>query len=106
MARRHRQLRVRDPDVFLLLPTTPLAHRHTRILRTIPVDQISFVVPVPRLAPRPARDEGWTFPPKTDHIKLNPDKKAPTGRPRLKTLKLRNFILHSSSIPRCATPIL
>src|SRR4029077_2435572 len=38
MSRRHRQLRVRDPDVFLFLPATPLAHRHARILRTTPVD--------------------------------------------------------------------
>src|SRR4029077_20157859 len=38
MSRRHRQLRVRNPDVFLLLPATPLAHRHARILRTLPVD--------------------------------------------------------------------
>src|SRR5258705_10213999 len=42
MSRRHRQLRVRDPDVFLLLPTTPLTHRHTRILRTVPVDHTVF----------------------------------------------------------------
>src|ERR1700730_12818776 len=38
MSRRHRQLRVRDPDVFLFPPATPLAHRHAGILRTIPVD--------------------------------------------------------------------
>jgi hypothetical protein len=38
MSGRHRQLRVRNPDVFLFLPATPLAHRHARILRTIPVD--------------------------------------------------------------------
>src|SRR6266849_9959699 len=42
MSRRHRQLRVRDPDVFLFLPATPLAHRHARILRTIPVDHTIF----------------------------------------------------------------
>src|ERR1700758_4565147 len=47
MSRRHRQLRVRDPDAFLLLSTTPLAHRHARILRTIPVDHtiICFTYP-------------------------------------------------------------
>src|ERR1700751_5757135 len=42
MPRRPRQLRVRNPDVFLLLPATPLAHRHARILRTIPVDHTIF----------------------------------------------------------------
>jgi hypothetical protein len=38
MPRRYRQLRVRDPDTFLLLPATPLAHRHTQHLceRLIP----------------------------------------------------------------------
>src|SRR5215472_7488571 len=49
MSRRHRQLRVRNPDVFLLLPAAPLAHRHARILRAIPVDHISYVVHVPDL---------------------------------------------------------
>jgi hypothetical protein len=38
MPRRYRQLRVRDPDTLLLLPATPLAHRHTQHLceRLIP----------------------------------------------------------------------
>jgi hypothetical protein len=49
MPRRHRQLRVRDPDVFLLLPATPLAHRHARILRTIPVDLTIFSFRYPDL---------------------------------------------------------
>ena len=49
MPRRHRQLRVRDPDVFLLLPATPLAHRHARILRTIPVDHTIFCFRYPDL---------------------------------------------------------
>src|SRR5882672_4131901 len=55
MSWRHCQLRVRDPDVFLLLPATPLAHRHAHILRTIPVDHTIFCFTVPRLAPRAAR---------------------------------------------------
>jgi hypothetical protein len=49
MSRRHRQLRVRDPDIFLLLPTTPLAHRHARILRTLPVDHTIFCFKYPDL---------------------------------------------------------
>src|SRR5262249_35298696 len=44
MARRHCQLRVCDPEVFLLLPATPLAHRHARILRTIPVDHTLYAI--------------------------------------------------------------
>src|SRR5438132_5090935 len=55
MSRRHRQLRVRDPDVFLLLPATPLAHRHARILRTIPCASHHRLFQVPRLSPRAAR---------------------------------------------------
>src|ERR1700719_729988 len=54
MSRRHRQLRVRDPDVFLFPPATPLAHRHARILRTIPVDHTISRFRY-RLATRPAR---------------------------------------------------
>ncbi|MGO8812263.1 MAG: hypothetical protein ACLQJF_22620, partial [Candidatus Sulfotelmatobacter sp.] len=38
-----------DPDVFLLLPATPLVHRHPRILRTIPVDHTTSFVHVPDL---------------------------------------------------------
>ena len=49
MPRRYRQLRMRDPDVFLLLPATPLVHRHARILRTIPVDHTTSFVHVPDL---------------------------------------------------------
>src|SRR5215472_8704058 len=49
MARRHCQLRVCDPKVFLLLPATPLAHRHARILRTIPVDHTLFCFTYPDL---------------------------------------------------------
>jgi hypothetical protein len=49
MARRHRQLGVCDPDVSLLLPATPLAHRHARILRTIPVHHTIFSFRYPDL---------------------------------------------------------
>src|ERR1022692_3898132 len=49
MPGRYRQLRMRNPDIFLLLPATPLAHRHARILRTIPVDHISFCFTYPDL---------------------------------------------------------
>src|SRR5215472_173828 len=49
MARCHCQLRVCDPEVFLLLPATPLAHRHARILRTIPVDHTLFCFTYPDL---------------------------------------------------------
>src|SRR6266568_990963 len=49
MPGRYRQLRMRDPDVFLLLPAASLAHCHARILRTIPVDHISFCFTYPDL---------------------------------------------------------
>jgi hypothetical protein len=49
MPRRYRQFRMRDPDVFLLLPATPLVHRHPRILRTFPVDHTSFCFMYPDL---------------------------------------------------------
>src|ERR1017187_1861158 len=39
------QLRVRDPQTFLLLPLLARAHRHARILRIIPVHPIIFFVP-------------------------------------------------------------
>src|SRR5262245_23208340 len=56
MARRHCQLRVCDPKVFLLLPATPLAHRHPRILRTIPVDHTLFCFTYPDLHHRLLRN--------------------------------------------------
>jgi hypothetical protein len=49
MPGRYRQLRMRDPDVFLLLPATSLAHRHARILRTFPVDLFTFYFTYPDL---------------------------------------------------------
>src|ERR1019366_2162935 len=39
------QLRLRDPQTFLLLPLLARAHRHARILRIIPVRPIIFFVP-------------------------------------------------------------
>src|SRR3984885_8458331 len=49
MPGRYRQLRMRDPDVFLLLPATSLAHRHARILRTFPGGLFSFCFTYPDL---------------------------------------------------------
>src|SRR5664279_568927 len=43
MPRSQRQLRVRNPDVFLLLPLLARAHCHAHILRTKPVDH-SFIL--------------------------------------------------------------
>src|ERR1019366_3438511 len=43
MPRSRRQLRVRNPDVFLLLPLLARAHCHAHILRTKPVDD-SFIL--------------------------------------------------------------
>src|ERR1700676_4675878 len=58
MSRRHRQLRVRDPDVFLFLPATPLAHRHALHSTNDPCGSHHLLFPVPRLATRPARLAG------------------------------------------------
>jgi hypothetical protein len=44
----------------LLLPATPLVHRHARILRTIPVDHTTSFVHVPDLHHRLLAD--------TDHL--------------------------------------
>src|SRR5271155_1630105 len=49
MPGRYRQLRMQDPDVFLLLPAAPLAHRHARILRTLHVDHTLFCFRYPDL---------------------------------------------------------
>jgi hypothetical protein len=38
MPRRRRQLRVRDPQIFLLRPLLARPHRHAPILQTKPVD--------------------------------------------------------------------
>src|SRR5215472_14701413 len=38
MSRRRRQLPMSDPNVFLLFPLLARPHRHTRILRILPVD--------------------------------------------------------------------
>src|SRR5664280_3654712 len=43
MPRSRRQLRVRNPDVFLLLPLLARSHCHAHILQTKPVDD-SFIL--------------------------------------------------------------
>src|ERR1019366_5510062 len=56
MSRRRRQLGVRDPNPFLLLPLLARAHRHSAILRTISVDTSDVFAYESRLAPRAARE--------------------------------------------------
>src|SRR5664279_4021274 len=55
MSRSRRQLRVRNPNVLLLLPLLARPHCHTRILRTTPVDTSTFFAYVSRLTPQAAR---------------------------------------------------
>src|SRR6266496_2782690 len=55
MSRRRRQLRVRNPDVLLLLPLLARPHRHAPILRTKSVDTSEVFVYESGLAPRAAR---------------------------------------------------
>src|SRR5438445_5173318 len=55
MSRRRRQLRVRDPDVLLLLPLLARPHRHAPILRTKSVDTSEVFVYESGLAPRAPR---------------------------------------------------
>src|SRR5260370_19769002 len=63
MSRRRRQLRVRDPDVLLLLPLLARPHRHAPILRTKPVDTSEVFVYESGLAPRaPMRLIGFLEP--------------------------------------------
>src|ERR1019366_9206568 len=55
MPRSRCQLRVRNPNLLLLLPPLMRPHRHVRILRIIPVTYTIFSVPESRLAPQPAK---------------------------------------------------
>src|SRR5271155_3679107 len=55
MARRPRQLRVRNPQIFLLLSLLACPHGHARILRTTPRLAASFLRQESRLSPRPAK---------------------------------------------------
>src|SRR6266699_6809728 len=52
VSRSRRQLRVRDPDVLLLLPLLARPHRHAPILRTKSVDTAKVFVYESELAPR------------------------------------------------------
>jgi hypothetical protein len=49
-----RQLRMSDPNVFLLFPLLARPHRHTRILRILPVDPSNSFAYVSGLTPRAA----------------------------------------------------
>src|ERR1035437_3491110 len=52
MPRSGYQLRVRDPQILLLLPLLARAHRHAPILRTNPVDTPELSAYESRLTPR------------------------------------------------------
>src|SRR5450755_598013 len=52
MPRRRCQLRVRNPQIFLLLPLLARPHRHAPILRTNPVHSLKVFARESRLAPR------------------------------------------------------
>src|ERR1035441_4254227 len=55
MPRSGYQLRVRDPQILLLLPLLARAHRHAPILRTNPVDTPELSAYESRLTPRAAK---------------------------------------------------
>src|SRR5208337_2311178 len=55
MPRSRRQLRVRNPQTLLPLPTLARAHRHAPILRANPVDTSEGFAYESRLAPRTAK---------------------------------------------------
>src|SRR6266849_2125390 len=55
MSRSRCQLRVRDPQIFLLLPLLARPHRHAPILQTKPVDTSTLSARESKLAPRAAR---------------------------------------------------
>src|SRR3989449_4155740 len=54
MPRSRCQLRMRDPQIFLLLPLLARPHRHVPILQTKPVDTSTLSVHESKLAPRAA----------------------------------------------------
>jgi hypothetical protein len=56
MPRSRCQLRVRDPNLILLLPLLARPHCHARILRTKSVDTTNVLLNEPALAPRAARN--------------------------------------------------
>src|SRR5260370_23753208 len=55
MSWRRRQLRMSDPNVFLLFPLLARSHCHTRILRILPVDTSNFFAYASGLTPRAAK---------------------------------------------------
>src|SRR5260370_41634953 len=55
MSWRRGQLRMSDPNVFLLFPLLARSHCHTRILRILPVDTSHFFAHASGLTPRAAR---------------------------------------------------
>src|SRR5258708_7243638 len=57
MPRSRCQLRVCDPQIFLLLPLLACPHRHAPILQTKPVDTSTLSVHESKLAPRAAKGE-------------------------------------------------
>src|ERR1035437_4142811 len=57
MPRSRCQLRVRDPQIFLLLPLLARPHRHAPILQTKPVDTSTLSAHESELAPRAVRNE-------------------------------------------------
>src|SRR5450759_4902740 len=54
------QLRVRDPQILLLLPLLARAHRHAPILRTNPVDTPELSAYESRLTPRAVKTQSAT----------------------------------------------
>src|SRR6266478_5813339 len=56
MPRSRCQLRMCDPQIFLLLPLLARPHRHAPILQTQPVDTSTLSVHESKLAPRAASD--------------------------------------------------
>src|SRR5208282_3091433 len=55
MSWRRGQLRMSNPNVFLLFPLLARPHRHTRILRSLPVDPSNSFAYASGLTPRAAR---------------------------------------------------
>ena len=56
MSWRRRQLRISNPNVFLLFPLLARPHRHTRILRILPVDPSNSFAYASGLTPRADRE--------------------------------------------------
>src|SRR6266849_4588436 len=61
MPRSRCQLRMRDPQIFLLLPLLARPHRHAPILQTKPVDTSTLSTRESKLAPRAVRQRSGTW---------------------------------------------